>query len=213
MAGSAVDGRSVDRVQVFVDFWNFTLSLQAVEAGFPADWIALPKVLMREVANLDMAPTPPAFRYAGIRIYGSFDPAKPSDERLRRWASSFLAQRLPGSAVSFVPRQRKHAAPGCPHCQAIVAQCPACGRDMRGTEEKGVDTRIATDMISLAWEDAYDTAVLISSDRDFVPVVEFLQTKGKRVFHAAFPPRGAALRQACWAQINLAALADDLRRR
>jgi len=35
------------------------------------------------------------------------------------------------------------------------------------TEEKGVDVAIATDMIKLAWEDAYDWAVLVSSDRDF----------------------------------------------
>ncbi|WP_419936862.1 NYN domain-containing protein [Candidatus Palauibacter sp.] len=39
---------------------------------------------------------------------------------------------------------------------------------MRGTEEKGVDVRMATDMISLAWVDNYDIAVLVSSDRDFV---------------------------------------------
>ena len=45
--------------------------------------------------------------------------------------------------------------------------------DMRGTEEKGVDTHIATAMISLAWIDNYDVGVLVSSDRDFIPVVEF----------------------------------------
>ena len=49
---------------------------------------------------------------------------------------------------------------------------------MRGTEEKGVDVRMATDMISLAWADNYDTAVLVSLDRDFVPVAEFLETRG-----------------------------------
>ena len=55
-----------------------------------------------------------------------------------------------------------------------VATCPACGADMRGTEEKGVDLRMATDMIRLAWSDNYDIAVLVSSDQDFVPVAEFL---------------------------------------
>ena len=40
--------------------------------------------------------------------------------------------------------------------------------EMRGTEEKGVDTHIATAMISLAWIDNYDVAVLVSSDRDFI---------------------------------------------
>jgi uncharacterized LabA/DUF88 family protein len=39
---------------------------------------------------------------------------------------------------------------------------------MRGMEEKGVDTRIVTDMMSLAWNGAYDVAVLVSADRDFI---------------------------------------------
>ena len=83
---------------------------------------------------------------------------------------------------------------------------------MRGTEEKGVDTRIVTDMISLAWEGAYDVAVLVSADRDFVPVVEFLHTKGIKVIHAAFPPRGAVLSQKCWGTISLPALKERFRR-
>ena len=49
---------------------------------------------------------------------------------------------------------------------------------MRGTEEKGVDTHIATAMISLAWTDNYDAAVLVFSDQDFIPVVDFLNNQG-----------------------------------
>ena len=51
-----------------------------------------------------------------------------------------------------------------------VRECPRCNGDMRGTEEKGIDTRIATEMISLAWVKNYDVAILVSSDHDFVPV-------------------------------------------
>lgn len=74
---------------------------------------------------------------------------------------------------------------------------------MRGTEEKGVDTRIATDMVSLAWADGFNCAVLVSSDRDFVPVAEFLQTRGIKVVHGAFPPSGSHLTQKCWAHLDL----------
>ncbi|MDE0540150.1 MAG: hypothetical protein OXH94_15660 [Rhodospirillales bacterium] len=52
--------------------------------------------------------------------------------------------------MSIVPRQRKRSPPVCPTCHDAVDQCPVCGADMRGTEEKGVDVRMATDMISLA---------------------------------------------------------------
>ena len=48
-----------------------------------------------------------------------------------------------------------------------VGTCCHCGVQLSLTEEKGVDVAIATDMIKLAWEDAYDWAVLVSSDRDF----------------------------------------------
>ena len=74
---------------------------------------------------------------------------------------------------------------------------------MRGTEEKGVDTRIVTDMMSLAWAANYDVAILVSSDKDFVPVAEFLQIRGIKVIHGAFPPRGAVLTQKCWASIDI----------
>ena len=41
-----------------------------------------------------------------------------------------------------------------------------------GVVEKKVDIKIAIDIISLAYEKAYDIAVLVSGDGDFVPVVK-----------------------------------------
>jgi len=83
---------------------------------------------------------------------------------------------------------------------------------MTGTVEKGIDTAIATDMISLAWEDAWDIAILVSSDRDFIPVVEFLIAKGRRVINAYFPPKGIHLARTCWSSIDLRPLLPDLAR-
>jgi uncharacterized LabA/DUF88 family protein len=45
--------------------------------------------------------------------------------------------------------------------------------------EKKVDIKIAIDMVSLAYEDTYDIAVLVSGDGDFVPVVKKIKTLGK----------------------------------
>lgn len=47
--------------------------------------------------------------------------------------------------------------------------------------EKGVDVRIAVEMIRLAIADRYDQAYLISSDTDLVPAVEEVKALGKRV--------------------------------
>ena len=47
--------------------------------------------------------------------------------------------------------------------------------------EKKVDIKIAIDMISLAYENVYDTAVLVSGDGDFIPVVKKLKDMNKNV--------------------------------
>ena len=52
--------------------------------------------------------------------------------------------------------------------------------------EKGVDIQIASDMLKLAYNDAYDTAILVSGDGDFVPAVEGIQELGKHVENAYF---------------------------
>ena len=48
------------------------------------------------------------------------------------------------------------------------------------------DIKIAIDIISLAYENAYDTAVLVSGDGDFVPVVKKLKQLDKNVEVWAF---------------------------
>jgi len=55
-----------------------------------------------------------------------------------------------------------------------------------GVIEKKVDIKIAIDIISLAYEDAYDTAVLVSGDGDFVPVVRKVKELEKNVEVWAF---------------------------
>ena len=52
---------------------------------------------------------------------------------------------------------------------------------------------LVADMIRLSWENAYDVAVLLSSDSDFIPAVEHLQRRGLKVVHAGFKNRGNAL--------------------
>ena len=47
--------------------------------------------------------------------------------------------------------------------------------------QKEVDVSLATTLISGAVKDTYDTAVIISGDRDFVPAIEYVRTMGKRV--------------------------------
>jgi len=57
---------------------------------------------------------------------------------------------------------------------------------MLGHKEKGVDSTLVTLMLQKAWQDNYDIAVLVSSDRDFIPTVKFLQNHNKKCIQAGF---------------------------
>ena len=61
--------------------------------------------------------------------------------------------------------------------------------------EKRVDVSIAVDMITMAYADRFDTAYLLSADGDFVPAVEAVKSRGKKVF-AASPAVGRELGKA-----------------
>lgn len=55
------------------------------------------------------------------------------------------------------------------------------------TAEKETDINMAVHMVAKAFQNAYDIAVLISGDTDYVPVVEMLHSIGKTVVIAPFP--------------------------
>ncbi len=197
------------RVRIFVDFWNFSLSLRSADNTFMVDWRPVGPLFASEAGKL-VDPTSQAV-FEAMHVYGSFDPNRPKDAKLKNWFTNTL-DRMPGTHVVLVERQKKVGYPKCPQCQTEATHCASCSADMRGTEEKGVDTRIVADMISLAWANAYDVAVLVSSDRDFLPVADFLQTKGIKVVHGAFPPKGSHLSQKCWANFSIIGLMPLIKR-
>lgn len=53
-------------------------------------------------------------------------------------------------------------------------------------KQKRVDTLIALDMLSKAYENHYDIAILISGDEDHLPVVDAVKNTGKRVYGVFF---------------------------
>ena len=64
--------------------------------------------------------------------------------------------------------------------------------------EKGVDIKMAVDMLHLAHQNTYDTAILVSGDGDFAYVVEAIKYLGKHVENAFVRVgRSRALSDAC----------------
>jgi hypothetical protein len=66
---------------VFVDFWNFQLSLNQDGAHFRPDWQMLGSLLAREA--LQKVDEAAHLAYQGMNVYGSYGEEEP-DRRLRK---------------------------------------------------------------------------------------------------------------------------------
>jgi uncharacterized LabA/DUF88 family protein len=69
--------------------------------------------------------------------------------------------------------------------------------------EKGVDVKLAVDMLSKAWKNQYDVAVLISGDADFVEVVQEIKDQAKHIELAVFPNQSCRHLRKCSDRIVL----------
>lgn len=59
--------------------------------------------------------------------------------------------------------------------------------------EKGIDVALTVECLTLAYENAYDNALIISGDGDYVELVEALKRKGKHVEVAMFRSQSAGI--------------------
>lgn len=97
----------------------------------------------------------------------------------RKRQSDFL------DALDTLPDFRRYEG----HFLGKAIECRACGASWRSHEEKMTDVQIATEMLTDAFEDRYDAALLISADSDLVPPTLAVQRMfpTKRVI-VGFPP-------------------------
>ncbi len=75
--------------------------------------------------------------------------------------------------------------------------------------EKGVDVKIAVDLLVGAYENIYDTAILISSDTDLIPVIKKIKHLGKDVEYIGFAHRPSLAMQK-YANISRLIIKDEL---
>jgi uncharacterized LabA/DUF88 family protein len=62
-----------------------------------------------------------------------------------------------------------------------TVKCLQCDHVATVPAEKGVDVGLATKMLMLAMNQAYDTAILVSGDRDYLETVKYVKGMGLRV--------------------------------
>ncbi len=205
--GLAMIGQSdIYRIHVFVDYWNFQLGIGGIE--YKVNWRILGEWLVRKASERADIP-PNSYIFSGMNVYTSYDPSSGNRSHYN-WVKNFL-EKLSGVTAHCLERQTRWA-PQCHSCKYLVERCPGCGGSMAGTTEKGVDILLATDLIRMAWEDAYDIAVLVTSDSDLVPCVEYLGQTPKRVIQARFAPNGAAIAGVCEASFDLTYSKQELLR-
>lgn len=195
------------RVKVFLDFWNFTLSMRSEDPQFQVDYRVLGQVLAR--AAIDTVDPAARLDYEGMIVYGSYGEGR-GDAKLRAWFNTI--SEFTGVTLRSTPRRRTRRTIHCPSCQVTIDKCPSCASELSGFTEKGVDVRLATDLTGLAWSDRYDIGVLVSSDRDFIPMAEMLELQNRKIVHAAFPPKASELSRRCWSHISIPQIRHEFRR-
>jgi uncharacterized LabA/DUF88 family protein len=190
-------------VRIFVDFYNLTLAWerQTKTKWRDMDWANLPKLIMRRLDEKEFVDIE-STDLRGITVYASTHPEpKEHDKQLEHWLRFGLDQ-MAGYTVKTCVRQRTQ-----------------CNHDKYEPHvhfvEKGVDTMLVCDMLSLAMRGSYDIGVVISDDSDLVPSIQSVQdVLDRQIVHVGFKDESRGLvRSVAWAHLLLDDLRQDLRLR
>jgi hypothetical protein len=170
------------KICIFFDGQNFYRSLQRYDEALRVDYDRLAVWITQRVGG-DNAVFGGAYYYVGVS-----PDAPPLVEQFLKGL-----ELRPGYFVKRELRVRRGG------------RCSACGGEYEYTTEKRVDTRLVADLIHYAANSAYDAAVLVSGDDDFVPAVEAVNALGKQVWVATWSAEELStdLRVRCFGQIRL----------
>jgi hypothetical protein len=170
------------KVCIFFDGQNFYRSLLRFDESLRVDYDRLALWITQAVGG-------PTALFGGAYYYvGLSSDAPPLVEGFLKGL-----ELRPGYFVKREPRVRRSG------------RCFTCGTEYEYTTEKRVDTRLVADLIHYAANGAYDAAVLVSGDDDFVPAVEAVNALGKQVWVATWSAEELSkdLRVRCFGQLHL----------
>ena len=193
----------VERLRIFIDYWNFQLNWNERAGEARCDWLALPEVLT--AATKHVLGTNP-IRFDGAHIYASVDH---HNENLLNWLETFL-ERQPGFIVKTARLIKRQRSVRCTACGLELDACPECGEPYTVSSTKGLTTSMVCDIMSLAYEGAVDVPVIVSSDTELVPLMRRLSDRGLKVIHAGWRDGGSDLSREAWASIDLDAMMSHL---
>ena len=135
----------------FIDNANIFHGQQ--EAGWRIDWRKFGEHLGREEEIWQ------TYLFASVA-----NPPRPEEEAF----FDFLKEQLRWEVMAYSLGKRTLVCSNCEYRETLPA-------------EKGVDVGLATKMLMLGMNQAYETAILVSGDRDYLETVVFLKGLGLRV--------------------------------
>jgi uncharacterized LabA/DUF88 family protein len=141
------------RVMAYIDGFNFYFGIKA--AGWDDCLWLNPCSLANNLLKQNQ--TLAAVKYFTSRI--SENPHNP-DKRKRQSTFIEAIQNTPCTEVYFGQFQKR------------AMRCKRCGGNWQTFDEKMTDVNIATHLLCDAFEDRFDTALIISGDSDLTPPVE-----------------------------------------
>jgi len=176
----------MDRVQIFIDGGNFYhLALKLLKiTGIDFDFNGFIQFLAdnREITKMGKR-----FYIGTVRERQDDPKSKKSMAlqvkflarlRVAGWKTKTSKLRLREEKVIIDQRTKNY--------QDILNKGIACIEYQR-YREKGIDVKIATDLIAGAVDDKYDTAVLVSSDTDLIPAIDWIRRRfNKKVEYVGF---------------------------
>jgi uncharacterized LabA/DUF88 family protein len=113
-----------------------------------------------------------------VRIYYYNSPAPPSTDQAssqRFWAKLGWMNNVRPRQGRIVPK-------------TVDTECPKCHNkfSIHTYVQKGVDTHIVVDVISLAQSDAYDVGIIVSGDSDLAEAIEWVREHTQKRIENAF---------------------------
>jgi uncharacterized LabA/DUF88 family protein len=136
----------------FIDNANIFHGQQ--DAGWRIDWERFIKYLEREGGEIWQ-----------IYFFASeHDPPLPAESSFYQ----FLKEQLRWEVIVYPLGMRTVSCNNCEHTHTTLV-------------EKGVDVGLATRMLTLGINQAYETAILVAGDRDYLETVKFIKSLGLRV--------------------------------
>ncbi|WP_237152078.1 NYN domain-containing protein [Oryzibacter oryziterrae] len=180
------------RIKLFVDFWNVMINARKLCKNFDIDvrWDALSELLVSSTRLGHFDDT--IGELAGCYVFGSVSNSNPKEkEFVDRVLDQYGA--ISGLFFNFAPRVPKQSS----------TTCPQCSNKFKTFSESGVDVLLSVEMIKHATMREHEYLGLISSDRDFIPLLSYLKDQGQRVIHVSTGRPDRDMRSVTWSQIDL----------